>query len=94
MPSAKIRFTGDDSIVRFLSRNRPSTDALCVLHRWREMGSGRDFETIEDTDDHIIAKLMFADSDDSAGPQLQLLGSQHGVEHEFLETILNVKATP
>lgn len=84
MPSGKFKFAGDGSIVRFMSRNRPSTDALNVLHRWRDMQPGRSFETIEDTDDHIIAKLIFADSDESARPHLQQLGSQHGVEHEFL----------
>ena len=84
MPSGKFKFSGDGSIVRFMSRNRPSTDALNVLNRWRDMQRGRSFEIIEDTDDHIIAKLMIVDNDDSAGPHLQSLGSKHGVEHEFL----------
>lgn len=84
MPSGNFKFSSDGSIVRFMSRNRPSTDALNLLIRWRDIQPGRSFETIEDTDDHIVAKLMFSDSDDSAGPDLQKLGSQHGIDHEFL----------
>lgn len=84
MPSGKYKFTGDGSIVRFLSRNRPSTDALNVVHRWRDMFPGRTFETIEDTDNHLVAKLSVADGDEAAGPQLQALGVQHGVQYEFV----------
>lgn len=84
MPAGSYKFTGDGSVVRLFSRNRPSTDALNVLHRWRGMQPGREFETIEDTDKHLVAKLTIVGGDDEAGPQLQALGAQYGVQHEFL----------
>ena len=80
MPSGLFKFSSDCSMVRFMSSNSPSTDAMNVLSKWRDMKPGRDFETIEDTDDHLVAKLIFADNDDSAGPHLQQFGSQFGVD--------------
>lgn len=84
MPSGTDKFTGDGSVLRFFSSNRPSTDALSVLHLWRDLQAGRDFEIIDDSDYHLVASLTLEEDDGEAGPQLQALSTTHGVRHDFI----------
>lgn len=84
MAEATYKLTGDGSIIRFFSKNRPSTDALGVLSQWRDRHQGRSFEVIEDTDEHLVVKLALRDDDIQAGPDLHALGAQHGVQHEYV----------
>ena len=85
MIEATYKFTGNDSTVRVLSANQPSTDALTLLSQWERRHQGRSFEVIEDSDGHLLVKLALRDEDAQAGHDLQTLGVQHGVQHEFVE---------
>ncbi|KQY80907.1 hypothetical protein [Pelomonas sp. Root1444] len=85
MASGVYKFFADEnSINRFMSKNMPSTDALSALARWTNAAAGRSFDKLEDTDDHIVARLSWSDEDDSAGGSLQGLLLSLGLEHEYL----------
>lgn len=83
--SSKWRFERDPhSPSGFLSQNRPSTDALGVLHRWRDQQANRNFTVTVDEDDLLEAILTYDEIDKDAGSHLDELCSQHGVERHFL----------
>lgn len=83
MPSGTYKLSGNSSVVRFLSRNRASTDAVSALAEWRALHTGRSFETVEDTDEFIVAELAVSEDDAQAGPDLQRLGENFGVQRTF-----------
>lgn len=87
MPTGTYKLSGNSSVVRFFSRNRASTDALSALAEWRALRTGRSFETLEDTDEFIVATLAVSEDDAQAGPDLQRLGEKFGVQHAFFERI-------
>lgn len=86
MPKARYRFSRSDSIKGFLSKNRPSTDALGALAVWQDGHADRDFSKHIDEDEQLVAELSWNESDDSAGPSLDDACSKFGVArtHEIV----------
>jgi len=79
--NVKYRFQRPtNSPIGFGRRNRPSTDALGALHRWRDAHGGREFNVQVDEDDHIEAELTCDVDDVDAGSQLDVLCLEHAVE--------------
>lgn len=79
MPKSRYRFSRSDSMEGFLSRDRPSTDALKVLAIWRDDHAGRNFSKEVDEDEQLVAALSWNDSDDLAGPSLDKACRKFGV---------------
>lgn len=85
--TGKYRFVRDaENVSGIFSRNRASTDAMNVLHKWRGMAAGRDFEFDADEveDEELIAILTFEASDQAAGSQIDMLCAQYGVSRQFV----------
>jgi hypothetical protein len=73
-----------NSVLDFGRTNRPSTDALGALHRWREAHRGREFSIAVDEDNHIDAELTCEVADVYAGAQLDVLCLEHGVRRQVI----------
>lgn len=90
MSKAVYRFargaeTSEGKLSVFFSRNGAGTDALNALEKWRSDAPDRAYKTIEDADDKLIAMLTWADSDQNAGPSLEMHCERVGITREFLK---------
>jgi hypothetical protein len=83
MPNAQYRFTRKDGIEGFLSKNRPSTDALGALHMWREGRAEREFTVQVDEDEQLVAELSWNEADGSAGQELDAACGKLGVTRTY-----------
>lgn len=82
MPKARIKFSRDERSMRgFMSKNRPSTDALGALDKWRHAAPGRKYREVidSDTDDTIDADLEWDAGDGQAGGDLDAACQSFGV---------------
>lgn len=83
--SAKYRFERiSNSLAGFGSKNRPSTDAIGALQRWRAINIERSFTILVDEDEFIEAELTWDDADTSAGALLDDFCFKKGVERRHL----------
>lgn len=82
----RYRFTrAVDSPSGFLSQNRPSTDAINALERWKAAGHRRKFEVKIDEEEELVAVLSFDTTDMDAGGQLDAACYDCGVSRHFIE---------
>lgn len=87
MPSGCYKFVRkDNSIEGFMSRNRPSTDALNALHIWSNVRSQRGFAVLVDEDEQLTANLSWNEADTSAGASLEAVCDECGVERFYVQT--------
>lgn len=63
--------------------NRPSTDALGVLWRWRALSQAREYEILVDEDERLVARLTWAEGDARAGPDLDAQCDGVAIERNF-----------
>ncbi|HCH22925.1 MAG TPA: hypothetical protein DE179_01340 [Oceanospirillaceae bacterium] len=84
MQQATYRFIRASNPKGFLSTNTASTDALNVLENWTNFSECRSYETIEDEDESLIAKLLFKNSDASAGTELDRICDDFGIVREHV----------
>jgi hypothetical protein len=83
--TVRYRFTrANNSAGGFLSRNRPSTDALGALQHWIGGAAGRDYTKLAEEDDYIDVEVTCNASDGDAGPQLEAESEKRGVERNVL----------
>lgn len=84
--TAAYRFTRDyTSPAGFMSKQRPSTDAMNVLANWEALGAGRMYDVVEDADDYLVAKLSFLTADtDKAATGFNSLCATFGIKHEVV----------
>ncbi len=84
MYKTTYRFDRDlNSPAGIVSSNRPSTDALCALERWRN-SSYRDYKVLDDTDDFLVAQLSFDQNDERAAADLETESEISGIERQFV----------
>ena len=66
------------------SKNRPSTDALTIVHQWRAMGNRREFNVTDDEFLFLEARLQYEADDTSAESQLDKLLVKYGLQHNII----------
>lgn len=87
MPSGHYKFVrNNNSVEGFVSRNRPSTDALNALHIWSNAQPQRSFTVLVDEDEQLLAHLSWSETDTSAGPHLEAACDKSGVERSYVPT--------
>lgn len=72
-----------NSMLGIGSHNRPSTDALSALHRWKAGQPGRDFAVEVDGDDRLIAEIVCEINDVYAGAHLDAQCLEFGVRRQI-----------
>ncbi len=85
MPTARYKFVRDVGVEGFLSRNRPSTDALSAVSHWSSGATGRSHVVQVDEDDRLIADLTWSEADQTAGPDLDNLCRGVGVVRSHVQ---------
>jgi hypothetical protein len=83
VPSVNYKFVRKvNSITAFLSRNRPSTDALNALCDWKKAYPQRSFTHSEnqDDDEQLLVQLSWIQSDIAARSSLEDACNKFGVE--------------
>jgi hypothetical protein len=81
----RYRFVRDlESTNGFLSRARPSTDAVNALQTWTNGYAGRSYRVISDNNE-LVAELTWPEADRVAGPELEDSCRQFGVERLYVE---------
>lgn len=87
MPSGRYKFVRkSNSIEGFVSRNRPSTDALKAVNIWSNVQPQRSFTILVDEDEQLLADLSWSEIDTSAGPSLDDACDKFGVERSYVQT--------
>lgn len=87
MPSGNYRFSRKhNSLMEFMSSNRPSTDALNALGTWSNGQPQRSFTPLVDEDDQLLACLYWSENDISAGPDLESACTTQGIERSYVPT--------
>lgn len=82
MTPATYRLTRDRrSPTGFLSSQRPSTNAMNAIEKWRVAGSGRSYVVVDDQDDYLVAKLTLVSVDID---EFNALCAQVCVKHEVV----------
>ena len=78
-------FTRDDqSVSGFMSPNRASTDAVGVVINW-SASAGRSYQTLQDQDDLLIAKLSYQEDDErAAADDLNRRCADKGIKRETI----------
>ena len=78
-------FTRDDqSVSGFMSPNRASTDAVGVVINW-SASAGRSYQTLQDQDDLLIAKLSYQEGDErAAADDLNRRCAERGLKRETI----------
>ena len=78
-------FTRDDkSASGFMSPNRASTDAAGVVSNW-SASAGRSYQTLQDQDDLLIAKLSYQEDDErAAADDLNRRCADKGIKRETI----------
>lgn len=85
MPTAIYKFTDDHtSPMSVIRSKRPSTAAVEALERWCAQRMGRQYETVDESDDHLTFRVTIADDDLDAGEHLQILGMERGLKYELV----------
>lgn len=84
--TATYRFSRDENLPRgFLSSQRPSTDTMNAIEKWKVAGSGRSDLVVEDQTDFLVATLTFLSGDlDKAASDIDGLCKQFGVKRDFV----------
>ena len=86
MPSGRYKFTRkNNSIEGFVSRNRPSTDALNALHIRSNAQSQRSFTVLIDEDEQLLANLSWSETDNLAGSSLEAACDKDGLERSYVQ---------
>lgn len=84
--NATYRFTRADTIEGFFRTNSAGTDALEALGRWCGGHAGRFFSVQEDTNDVLVANVVFDDGDQSqARDDMQRLCVECGVQRDMVD---------
>jgi hypothetical protein len=86
MTTAQYKFERASGMSGFLTKNRPSTDALNALGEWQELDPGREIATVVDEDDMLVAELSWRAGDDSAAQDLDKACQNHGVARSHVES--------
>ena len=73
-----------DSVEGFFSQNSASTDVLNALAFWQHGTDHRSFSTEKDEENLLVAKLSWADVDDTAGADLDKQCQKYGVDRRYL----------
>ena len=84
--TATYRFSRDEnSLGAILTSQRPSTDAMNVIEKWKGAGSGRSDLVVKDETDFLVATLTFLSGDrDKAASDIDGLCKQFGVKRDFV----------
>jgi hypothetical protein len=87
MLSGRYKFVRKlNSVEGFVSRNRPSTDALNVVNIWSNAQPQRSFTILVDEDEQLVAELTWSETDPSAGPSLDSTCDNLGIERSYVQT--------
>lgn len=87
MPSGRYKFVRkNNSVEGFVSRNRPSTDALNVVNIWSNAQPQRKFTILVDEDEQLVADLTWSETDPSVGPSLDDACNKFGIERSYVHT--------
>ena len=87
MPSGRNKFVRkSNSVEGFVSKNRPSTDALNVVNIWSHAQPQRSFTILVDEDEQLLADLTWSETDTSAGPILDDACDKFGIERSYVQT--------
>lgn len=87
MPSGRYKFVRKNSSVEgFVSRNRPSTDALNAVNIWSNAQPQRSFTILVDEDEQLVADLTWSETDSSVGPSLDSACDKFGIERSYVQT--------
>jgi hypothetical protein len=87
MPSGRYKFVRkNNSVEGFVSRNRPSTDALGAVTIWSNAHPQRSFNILIDEDEQFVADLTWSESDPSAGASLDNACDKFGIERSYVKT--------
>ena len=88
MPSGRYKFVRkNNSVEGFVSKNRPSTDALNVVNIWSNAQPQRSFTILVDEDEQLVADLTWDETDpSSAGPSFDDACDKFGIERSYVRT--------
>jgi len=87
MPKGCYKFVRkNNSVEGFVSRNRPSTDALNAVNIWSNAQAQRNFSILIDEDEQLVADLTWGETDPSAGPSLDEACDKFGIERSYVQT--------